>query len=97
MFSAQSVRENEKFVCDDHTLNSLNVEEAFAVKTDMKSVMNWCYIFFKFEEDAKAYLSENDSVAMVTIDELPIQTIERHQKNMVKDGEAHNHNRSYES
>lgn len=88
--------ENEKFVRDYHTLNWFNVEEAVAVKTDMKSPMNWGYIFFKFEEDAKDYIAENEGAALATIDEIRTQAIERHQKKMMKDGEGHQHNHSSE-
>ena len=88
--------ENEKFVRDYHTLNWFNVEEAFAVKTDIKSPMNWGYIFFKFEEDAKAYIAENEGAALATIDEIRTQAIERHQEKMMKNGEGHQHNHSNE-
>lgn len=83
--------ENEKFVRDYHTLNWFNVEEAFAVKTDMKSPMNWGYSFFKFEEDAKNYIAENEHAAMATIDEIRTQAIERHKKKQMNNGEGHNH------
>lgn len=47
---------NEKFVRDFITLNWIDVEEATVVKTDRRSPMNWGYIFFAFEEDAKTYI-----------------------------------------
>lgn len=83
--------ENEKFVRDYHTLNWFNVEEAYAVKTEMKSPMNWGYIFFKFEEDAKAYITENEHAEMSTIDGIRTQAIERHKEKQMKNGEGHSH------
>lgn len=82
--------ENEKFVRDYHTLNWFNVDEAYAVKTDMKSPMNWGYIFFKFEEDANAYIAEHEQATMATIDEIRAQAIERYKKKQMNSGEGNN-------
>ncbi|MER2169150.1 MAG: hypothetical protein ABS938_00800 [Psychrobacillus psychrodurans] len=71
---------NEKFVRDYHTLKWISTDEAYAVKTDLKSPMNWGYIFFKFEEDANAYIDEHEHSAIATLDEIQIQAIERHKK-----------------
>ena len=84
---------NEKFVRDYHTLNWFNVDEAFAVKTDLKSPMNWGYIFFKFEEDAKAYIDENANASMASIDQIREEAIERHMKknNSEANHDMHDH------
>ena len=87
--------ENEKFVRDYHTLNWFKVEDASAVKTDMKSPMNWGYIFFKFEKDAKAYIAEHGDAAITSIDEIRDQAIERHKKKNMNSGEGHNHNHNH--
>lgn len=81
---------NEKFVRDYHTLNWINVEEAYAVKTDLKSPMNWGYIFFKFEKDANAYIAEHEHASKATTDEIRAQAIERHKKKQINSDEGHN-------
>lgn len=85
---------NEKFVRDYHTLNWFNVDEAFVVKTDMKSPMNWGYIFFKFEEDAKSYIAENSNATMGSIDQVREEAIERHQKKNSNEAHGHMHGHS---
>ena len=82
--------ENEKFVRDYHTLNWFNVEEAYAVKTDLKSPMNWGYIFFKFEDDANAYIAENENAELVAIEDIRTQAMERYKKKQMN-SEGHNH------
>lgn len=78
--------ENEKYVRDFNKLNWLNVEEAYIVKTDLKSPMNWGYIFFKNEEDANAYVEENHMAAITPIAQVRDEAIERHKKK-----QAHSH------
>lgn len=78
--------ENEKFVRDFNTLNWFNVEEAFIVKTDLKSPMNWGYIFFKSSEDADAYVKEHHTAKVTPIAQVREEAIQRH-----KNKEAHNH------
>lgn len=85
---------NEKFVRDYHTLNWFNVDEAFVVKTDMKSPMNWGYIFFKFEKDAKSYIAENSNAIMASIDQVREEAIERHQKKNSNEAHGHMHGHS---
>lgn len=78
--------ENEKFVRDFNSLNWLNVEEAIIVKTDLKSPMNWGYIFFNSSEDADAYVKEHNKAKITPISQVREEAIERHKKK-----EAHNH------
>ena len=78
--------ENEKFVRDFNTLNWLDVEEAVIVKTDLKSPMNWGYIFLKSSEDADAYVKEHNTAKVTPIAQVREEAIERH-----KNKEAHNH------
>ena len=78
--------ENEKFVRDFNTLNWFNVEEAFIVKTDLKSPMNWGYIFFKSSKDADAYVKEHQKAKVTPISQVREEAIERH-----KNKEAHKH------
>ena len=72
--------ENEKFVRDYATLNWFDVEEAIVVKTDLKSPMNWGYIFFKYQEDADAYMVENPEAAITPLEQVRTEAMERYKK-----------------
>lgn len=52
-------KSNEKFVRDFHTLDWAKVEEVTIVKTELKSPMNWGYIYFIDKVDADQYIAEN--------------------------------------
>lgn len=80
--------ENEKFVRDYNTLNWVNVEEATVVKTDLKSPMNWGYIFFKSKEDADAYIKEHEKAKITPLSEVREAAIERYKK---KQEHSHGH------
>lgn len=71
---------NEKFVRDYTTLNWFNVEEAYVVKTDLKSPMNWGYIFFKFEKEANDYIAKNKGAVMTDLQQVRDEAIERFEK-----------------
>lgn len=73
---------NEKFVRDYNTLNWFNVEEAYIVKTSIKSPMNWGYIFFKYEDDAKAFMDENEGATLTSYTEVRQQALERRKAKM---------------
>lgn len=75
---------NEKFVRDYVTLNWFNVEEATLVKTQLKSPMNWGYIFFKFEEDAQTYIAENPGAVIETLDVVKQAAKERREKKLAE-------------
>jgi len=73
---------NEKFVRDYNTLNWFNVEQAFIVKTSLKSPMNWGYIFFKYEDDAEKFIAENEGAALTSYTEVRQQALERRKAKM---------------
>lgn len=73
---------NEKFVRDYNTLNWFNVEEAYIVKTNIKSPMNWGYIFFKYEDDAEKYIAENEGAALTSYTDVRQQALERRKAKM---------------
>lgn len=77
---------NEKYVRDYITLNWMNVEQAYFVKTTLKSPMNWGYIFFKFEEDAQTYIAEHEGSTLTSYTEVRQQALER-RKAKIKAGE----------
>lgn len=83
--------ENEKFVRDYTTLNWFNVDEAIVVKTDLKSPMNWGYIFFKYQDDADAYIAEHTAATITPLEEVQAEGIERHKKKQEKSGSSHSH------
>ena len=78
---------NEKFVRDYITLNWIDVEEATVVKTDMKSPMNWGYIFFAYEEDAKTYITENPTAKIEELNVVKQAAKERREKMMQEKGD----------
>lgn len=86
---------NEKFVRDYTTLNWFDVEQAIVVKTDLKSPMNWGYIFFKYEEDANAYLAENQSAKITPLEDVRAAGIERYKQKQAKSGNAQDHNHEH--
>ncbi|MEK4229499.1 nitrous oxide reductase accessory protein NosL [Solibacillus sp. FSL H8-0538] len=84
---------NEKFVRDYTTLNWINVEEAYGVKTSLKSPMNWGYIFFKYEEDALNYITENSDAVLAELETIREEGITRYEKKHAMDGsETHEMN-----
>lgn len=72
-----NVEVNEKFVRDYNTLNWFNVEQAYIVKTKLKSPMNWGYIFFKYEDDSQKYITENEGAELTSYTEVRQQALER--------------------
>lgn len=85
---------NEKFVRDYNTLNWFNVDEAIVVKTDLKSPMNWGYIYFKYQEDADAYIAEHPHAAVTPLDQVREEGIERHKQMEANGGHGHDHDHS---
>ncbi len=77
-----NVEVNEKFVRDYNTLNWFNVEQAYIVKTKLKSPMNWGYIFFKYEDDADKYIAENEGAELTSYTEVRQQALERRKAKM---------------
>ena len=72
-----NVEVNEKFVRDYNTLNWFNVEQAYIVKTTLKSPMNWGYIFFKYEDDADKYIAENEGSELTSYTKVRQEALER--------------------
>ena len=73
---------NEKFVRDYNTLNWFNVEQAYIVKTTLKSPMNWGYIFFKYEDDANKYIAENEGSELTSYTKVRQEALERRKAKM---------------
>ena len=88
---------NEKFVRDYNTLNWFNVDDAYIVKTEIKSPMNWGYIFFKYEDDAKKFIDENEGATLTSYTEVRKQALERRKAKMkakaeeTQQGDGHDH------
>ncbi len=77
-----NVEVNEKFVRDYNTLNWFNVEQAYIVKTKLKSPMNWGYIFFKYEDDAQKYIDKKEGSELTSYTEVRQQALERRKAKM---------------
>lgn len=86
---------NEKFVRDYNTLNWFNIDEAIIVKTDKKSPMNWGYIFFKYQEDADAYIAVNDVAIITPLEQVRDEGIERHKQMQQNGGHGHDHSHDH--
>lgn len=79
---------NEKFVRDYVTSNWIKVDEATVVKTDLKSPMNWGYIFFAYEEDANTYVEDHPIANIEELDVIRQAAKERYEKKMMKNMEG---------
>lgn len=94
---------NEKFVRDYTTLNWFNVDEAYVVKTDLKSPMNWGYIFFKSEAEANDYIAQHPKAALTELQQVRDEAIERHKKKQqakkegVTDSQGHAHGHNHDN
>lgn len=73
---------NEKFVRDFHTKDWAKVEEVTIVKTELKSPMNWGYIYFIDKADADQYIAENPNAYVEELQTIKDEALERRKKKM---------------
>lgn len=73
---------NEKFVRDFNTLEWVKVEDATIVKTDLKSPMNWGYIYFADKADADKYIAENEGAKVEELQTIKDAALERRKQKM---------------
>lgn len=79
---AKNKETNEKFVRDFNTLEWVKVEDATIVKTDLKSPMNWGYIYFADKADADKYIAENEGAAVEELQVIKDAALKRMQEMM---------------
>lgn len=78
---------NQKYVRDFNTLEWVLVDDATIVKTDLKSPMNWGYVFFKNKEDAEKLIAENSNYKIVELDVVKQEAKERREAKLKKQAE----------
>jgi hypothetical protein len=78
---------NEKFVRDFITKDWVKVDDATIVKTDLKSPMNWGYIYFNDKTDADKYIAENPTAHVEELQKIKDDALERRNKKMKEKAE----------
>lgn len=78
---------NDKFVRDYNTKDWAKVEDVTIVKTDLKSPMNWGYIYFINKADADKYLAENPTAHVEELQKIKDDALERRKKKMQENAE----------
>lgn len=75
---------NEKFVRDFVTMNWAKVEDVTIIKTELKSPMNWGYIYFADKAEADKYMQENPRTYVEELQKIKDDALERRKKMMQK-------------
>jgi len=78
---------NEKFVRDYITKDWVKVDDATIVKTDLKSPMNWGYIYFKDKADADKFIVDNPTAHVEELQKIKDDALERRNKKMKEKAE----------
>nr|WP_276563251.1 hypothetical protein [Lysinibacillus xylanilyticus] len=78
---------NEKFVRDFITKDWVKVDDATIVKTDLKSPMNWGYVYFKDKADADKYIADNPTAHVEELQKIKDDALERRNKKMKEKAE----------
>lgn len=75
---------NEKFVRDFVTKDWAKVEDVTIVKTELKSPMNWGYIYFLNKAEADKYIQENSKAYVEDLQKIKDDALERRKKKMMQ-------------
>ncbi|MFJ7983243.1 hypothetical protein ACIQ1D_23630 [Lysinibacillus xylanilyticus] len=78
---------NEKFVRDFNTKDWVKVDDATIVKTDLKSPMNWGYVYFNDKADADKYIADNPAAHVEELQKIKDDALERRNKKMKEKAE----------
>lgn len=73
---------NEKFVRDYNTKNWAKVEDVTIIKTELKSPMNWGYIYFIDKADAEKYVEEHPTAYVEELQTIKDAALERRKMKM---------------
>ena len=79
--------ENDKYVRDYNTLEWALVDDVTIVKTEIKSPMNWGYIYFVNKEDADKYIAENPTAYVEELQTIKDAALKRREEKMKKKAE----------
>lgn len=78
---------NEKFVRDFNTKEWAKVEDVTILKTELKSPMNWGYIYFIDKAAADKYVAENPNAHVEELQKIKDDALERRNKKMQEKAE----------
>ena len=78
---------NDKYVRDYNTLEWALVDDVTIVKTEIKSPMNWGYIYFVNKEDADKYIAENPTAHVEELQTIKDAALKRREEKMKKKAE----------
>ena len=79
--------ENDKYVRDYNTLEWALVDDVTIVKTEIKSPMNWGYIYFINKEDADKYIVENPTAHVEELQAIKDAALKRREEKLKKKAE----------
>ena len=79
--------ENDKYVRDYNTLEWALVDDVTIVKTEIKSPMNWGYIYFVKQEDADQYIAENPTAHVEELQTIKDAALKRREEKLKKKAE----------
>jgi len=79
--------ENDKYVRDYNTLEWALVDDVTIVKTEIKSPMNWGYIYFINKEDANKYIAENPTAHVEELQTIKDAALKRREEKLKKKAE----------
>jgi len=74
-------------VRDFTTKDWIKVDDATIVKTDLKSPMNWGYVYFKDKADADKYIADNPTAHVEELQKIKDDALERRKKKMKEKAE----------
>jgi len=78
---------NEKFVRDFNTKDWVKVDDATIVKTDLKSPMNWGYVYFNDKAEADKFIADNPTAHVEELQKIKDDALERRKKKMKEKAE----------
>mgnify|MGYP003553659172 CR=1 FL=1 len=78
---------NDKYVRDYNTLEWALVDDVTIVKTEIKSPMNWGYIYFVNKEDADKYIAENPTAHVEELQTIKDAALKRREEKLKKKAE----------
>ena len=79
--------ENDKYVRDYNTLEWALVDDVTIVKAEIKSPMNWGYIYFINKEDANKYIAENPTAHVEELQTIKDAALKRREEKLKKQAE----------
>lgn len=76
----RSKAKHTKYVRDYHSSKWISVDSAIIVKSNLKSPMNWGYIYFSTQKQANSYLAKNKKAKIVALSTIKKEATKRYEK-----------------